>query len=468
MFSTEYRKEMDKIMLTQQQKRLIAAAMAAAPARNARRCARALIAAAVVCAMVAATAAAYYMGAFDFLTGRSEYAYLGMNEIYETYAYPVGQSVTAENGDVLTVDRVAMDGTFCTIFYSVRFQEPVATQEELAQLQANSRDSWKFVNLAEPYFLLYAGEEQVSEEGYNNSFEPQAYLGDAHTLYGAWRILLRRPISEGETFTLQAARYGEYEGKRAGRLLWEVEMELEAHPIQSDRFAPGVTFQARSYSQPVQLEVVSLSRSPLGTLLTIRGEESYSNGHRLFDTYGLDFVLRDRDTGAYIPYAEVVTSHQTDPEGYWDNTYELFGDVSGLRNLELIPTQRKGSVSPQKVVSISELPSSDSGNPDGGYAPASYTAQNGQLIVEMEPVGAANGEYARLGNGVYFLDAEGNELFEDTWVEKYKDRSDGTITVVMTPSPESYARDVDKVAQIWFFVQQYDVLEGQAVSIPLS
>ena len=68
-------------------------------------------------------------------------------------------------------------------------------------------------------------------------------------------------------------------------------------------------------------------------------------------------------------------------------------------------------------------------------------------------------------NGV---SGQGNPLFEDIFVEKFKNRSDGTITVVMTPSAGSYARDVEKVARIWFFVQRYEVQEGQRVSIPLE
>ena len=38
----------------------------------------------------------------------------------------------------------------------------------------------------------------------------------------------------------------------------------------------------------------------------------------------------------------------------------------------------------------------------------------------------------------------------------------------MTPSAESCVRDADKVTQFWFFVQRYDVLEGQTVHIPLE
>lgn len=419
-----------------------------------------LLVAAVVCILLTVTAAACAMGGFEFLKGRSEHAYLGMNEIYETYAQTVGVSATAENGNVVTVDRVAMDGKFCTIFYSVRFREPLMTEEQLKQLQKDNQDGWFTATEYLPGFYLYAGDEEISFDGYQNSFEPQVYFADEYTVYGAWRFLLRRPAEEGETLSLRGGYY-ERDENNEWQLGWDFALDFAAHPISGEHFDSDVTFTAVLQGQDVRVEVLSLDRSPLGNLLTLRQEQMGSA------SLGVDFALRDADTGKYIPYAEVNVNHYWDPEGYTDNVYELFGDVSDLKNLELIPTTGIGGVSPQKAVPLTDLPCMDSGNQDGGYAPASYSAKNGQLIVEMQPVGAVNGWYARLGNGVYFLDAQGNQLFEDVWVEKYKDRSDGTITVVMTPSAESYARDVDKVAQVQFFVQQYEVLEGKTVSIPL-
>lgn len=464
MFSTEYRKEMDQIMLSGKQKQAIAAAMTSARVRRARRLPRAFAAAAVVCAMVAATAAAYCMGAFEFLKERDEHAYLGMNEIYETYAQKVGKSVTAENGDVVTVDRVVMDRTFCTIFYSVRFREPVVTQEELERLQAERRDDGFQTIAYMPGFYLYSGEEEISQEGYNNSFEPQAYLADTHTVYGAWRFLLRHPLADGETVQL---RGGDYERDDNGgwKLVWEFSLDFTARPIQSERFDSDVTFTAMIQGQDVQVDVISLERSPLGALLTLCREKV--EGH---DAFGADFVLRDGDSGTYIPFSEVWVNHHWDPEGYCVDIYELFGDVSMLKNLELIPTCDAGPASPRKTVAVDELPCEDPGNPDGGYVPISYTAEGGQIMIEMKPVGATNNSFSRIINALtpHLMDAEGNDLFDDVRVEQYKDRSDGAITVVMTPSAESYVRDADKVTQFWFFVQRYDVLEGQTVHIPLE
>ena len=211
------------------------------------------------------------------------------------------------------------------------------------------------------------------------------------------------------------------------------------------------------------MEAISLNRSPLGTLLRLRWAEEDTGAREWYD-----FVLRDGDTGAYIPYDQVVINHYWDPEGYVDSVYELYGDVSGLRNLEIIPNTPAGGQAPRQVVDVASLPSTDTGNLDGGYAPASYETVDGQLIVKMQPVGAVNAWYARLGNGVYFLDSQGNELFDDIFVRKIKNRSDGTITVISTPTEASYQRDVDRVAQIWFFVQKYELLEGRKVVIQLN
>lgn len=460
-FGGEYRREIAAITPTDGQMEEVLRNMRREKlGKPVRRLGRAAVAAAVVCAMAAVTAAAYFAGAFEVLLQQDEYAMLGMNEVYEEYAWPVEQTVTAANGDVLTVDRVAMDGKICTLFYSIRYQEPLMTAEELEEKWGGG--SAYVGTRYNPSLTLFSGGEQVSEMCYQNSFEPQQYLADEHTLYVAWRFLLRRPLVEGETVQLRGERYGDRREDGTEPLLWSLTLDFTAHPAGGEHFELDTAFSLRLQGESTQVEAVALDRSPQGTLLTLRRATEGTDG------CGVNFVLRDGDTGAYIPYAEVITSHQTDPEGYVDSVYELFGDVSGLRSLELIPTVRETGPSPQKVVSVDELPCTDSGNPDGGYAPASCRAENGQLIVEMRPVGAATGEYAMLGNGVYFLDEQGNPLFEDIFVEKFKNRSDGTITVVMTPSAGSYARDVEKVARIWFFVQRYEVQEGQRVSIPLE
>lgn len=443
MFSQDYKKGMEHVVLSREKKEEIVAAMTAAPVKTAGRVLRMLTVAAAVCGLLAVTAAAYYMGVFEFLREQNEYAMLGMNEVYEACAQPVGASVTAENGDVFTVDRVATDGTFCTIFYCLYVQD----------------ETWRYM----PRMTLRADGEDISVEGYGNSFENQEYLADEHTLYGAWRFLLRAPLEDGERVELELSRYGEAEPGELAPQLWEKTLAFSVDPIQGEQFELDAVLSAQMQGKPVQVEAVSLNRSPLGTLLRLRWAEKDTNASEWYD-----FVLRDADTGRYIPYDQVVINHYWDAEGYVDSVYELYGDVSGLKNLEIIPNTPVGGQSPRQVVDVGSLPSTATGNPDGGYAPASYEAVDGQLIVKMQPVGAVNAWYARLGNGVCFLDSQGNELFDQIFVRKIKNRSDGTITVISTPTEESYQRDVDKVAQLWFFVQEYELLEGRKTVIRLN
>ena len=443
MFSQEYKKGMEHVVLSREKKEEIVALMTAEPVKTASHTLRVLTVAAVLCSLLAITAAAYYMGVFEFLQEQNEYAMLGMNEVYEACARPVGASVTAENGDVFTVDRVAADGTFCTIFYCLHVQD----------------ETWRYT----PRMTLRSGDEDISMEGYGNSFENQEYLADDHTLYGAWRFLLREPLEDGEQVELELARYGEAEPGEPAPLLWEKALTFSVDPIQGEQFELDAVLSAQVRGKPVQAEAVSLNRSPLGTLLRLRWAEKDTNAREWYD-----FVLRDGDTGTYIPYDQVVINHYWDPEGYVDSVYELYGDVSGLKTLEIIPNTPVGGEAPRQVVDVDSLPSTDTGNPDGGYAPASYEAVDGQLIVKMQPVGAVNAWYARLGNGVYFLDSQGNELFDNIFVRKIKNRSDGTITVISTPTEASYQRDVDKVAQLWFFVPEYELLEGRKAVIRLD
>lgn len=466
MFKEEYKKEMSGWKLTKEQKERIVLLMTQTPVRRARRAGRLVLAAAVFMVLcICSVAAAYALGAFDFLRKQSEYAMLGQTEVYEEYAYEVKRSVTAENGDILTVDRAAMDGKFCMIFYSVHFADPVVSMEELKQMQEDDEpDLWQLWKIRSLNFTLNAGEEEISLESYDNSFEPMEYLADTNTIYGAWRILLSRAVEEEEQVTLGAELWDPKtpsENSRSTKL-WELSVDFAARPIQGEHFEPDVAFPVLMQGETVEAQVVSLDRSPLGTQLTLRVERLANMG------LSLELAMRDADTGNYIPHAEIVTSHYSDPDGCYDMVYELYGDVSELKNLELIPVWWTSSMSQQQTVSLNELPYTDPDNSAGGYAPASYAVGDGQIIVTMQPVGPVTDYYARIGNGVYFQDEEGNDLFSNMSIQKFKNRSDGAITVVMTPDAISFQEDINKVAKIWFHTHPCKLMEDWKVSVPLA
>lgn len=78
MLEREYRREMDAVTLTTEQKeKLVDVMTGTARAPRAIRAGRTVLVAAAVCAVLAASALAYVTGALDFLKGREEYQFLG-------------------------------------------------------------------------------------------------------------------------------------------------------------------------------------------------------------------------------------------------------------------------------------------------------------------------------------------------------------------------------------------------------
>lgn len=419
------------------------------------------IAAALVIVMVITVSAAGLLGAFDLLKKKDSFSLLGMTQVYEECAYDVGISASTPRGDVFTLEKAATDSTFCTIFYTYRYAQPQMTQEEFATQNVHS--PWKAYSRAPQMELLLDG-ELISAEGYSNSFEVQEYFSDPSTVCGAWRCLLDAPfwaVGDGAQLELQGWVWNEEARERE-----KFSLAFPSHPCTSSINTPDVTFSMHLAGKTTEIDVASLSRSPLGSLLTLRYEKDPNNG------LGLDgaFVLRNKDTGAYIPFARVWTMRGVDSAGMLTDTYELFGTLDDLNTLELIPAWHSSSASERTVVPLSSLPWSDLTRTCDGYAPVSYrVAEGGRLIVEMKSIGPATSHYSSIGNGVNFLDKDGNCPFKSSgFIEKFKDRATGTITVVVTfQDLEDFEANVDKVAALWFFTTDYTLLEDKAVTIPL-
>lgn len=419
-----------------------------------------LIAAAVAVLMATVGMAAALLGVFDFLKKQDAFSLLGMTEVYEKCAYDVGLSDTTERGDVFTVEKVATDGIFCTIFYTYHYAEPQMTQAEFETRESPS--PWAAYSWA-PQMELFLDGDVISSEGYNNSFELQQYFSDPSTICGAWRCLLNTPfgaVCDGKEMELRGWVWNEDTQAQE-----DFSLIFPAHPCSSSINTPDVVFSMYQGGKSMEIEVVSLSRSALGNLLILRYEKNPNSG------LGLDgsFALRNPDTGDYIPFARIWTRSNSGGTDMVIDTYELFGNVSELHTLELVPVWYSSYPAKKTTVPLASLPCTNPTITNSGYAPASFqVAGDNRLIVEMKPIGAVTTYYSSIGNGVNFLDKDGNELFGRYSIEKFKDRATGTITVVITiQDPEDFAANVDKVAALWFFTHEYTLLEDKAVAIPL-
>jgi len=432
--------------------------------RRLRAGARTALAAAVLSAALAVSvSAAALLGAFDFLKEQDTFQALGLNEVYDVYAYDVGATAVTPGGDVFTLERAAIDGTFFTAFYTYEYAEPLMSQAEFDALDAG--DPWAAWSAAPFFALRGANGEEISLEGYNNSFEVQQYLSDPRTVRGAWRCLLTSPFWEtcdGTCLTLQG-----YTWDSAAQAREEFAVELISHPNASVICTPDVSFPLNWAGKEMTIDVDSVKISPLGSLLTLRYDANEGTALGILDA----FVLRDKDTGKYIPFARVWTRANSGGTDEVMDTYELFGDVrelGSIEHLELVPTWSAKRRSEQITVALRDLPSDDAGNAAGGYAPASYQVSGGRLIVELQPVGAVSATEASLLNGVTFLDKDGEEVFDHTSTAKFKDRQTGVITVVTTVEDPDFAGKVKEVDAIAFFAEGYSLLEDRAVTIPIS
>lgn len=424
--------------------------------------------AAALCVLLAVSAAAYSLGAFDFLKEQNEYALLGQSEVYEKYAYDVDRSVTAENGDVLTVDRLAIDGKFCTIFYSVQSVEPMKTlSEQSSSVSGKAPDLWQARRLA-PMFSLCAGDELISMDDYSDGCAQQ-YLWNSNTLYGVVRLLLTRPLEEGEEFALQGrpsyAELLDSDVPASGDALkWS--LSLTAHPIQSRRVVMNLPFTGED-EKSHQMEAVSLDLSPLGNVLLLRETIPANEDYGLWGSF--QFALRDGDTGEYIPYG-ISADEWNRAEGISTTVYELYGDLSGLNTLEIVPVNRNLGTEEWIETELDALPVGQ-GNPDGGYVLTECSVEEDRIILTWRPDGATI-NVTQCVALVNFFDRDGNRLFHeedapDGYGETFINHSDGSVTAIVTgvDLPEGY---LERAVRLSFWAERYDLLPENTITISLT
>lgn len=399
---------------------------------------RAGLMAAAICVLVGTTALAYALGAFEFLKGREEYQFLGQTEVYEKYAKPVNLSQTADNGDVLTIESMAMDGSFCTLVYQVETVKAMNTWSDINRgISKDAPDFWQALVL-NPSFHIGVGGDLPGADG---GQQGQQFLADANTLCGITRIELERPIAKGESFTIQV-----------GPSLSELQTDPTLGEIEDLSDVPD-KWSFDLVADPLESEVIpieggTLICSPLWTVLKSQAE-----------ILGDNVVLRDADTGVYIPYGYAF--NVVGPE---DNLYELYGDTSKLKNLEIIPI-RQGE-SRLETADLEALPARGD-NPAGDYEVSSVEIGEDQIVVRQRPVGAA----PRSASRVEFVDANENVLFYGTSFKTYSntftDWTDGSVvtTYSLGGVPKEY---VARIAGIRYIAHSYALLEDEAVIIPLK
>ena len=464
MLEREYRREMDAVTLTAEQKeRLTDVMTGAARAPRTGRAGRTVLAAAAACALLAVSALAYVTGALDFLKGREEYQFLGQAALYEDCARRVDLSAAADNGDTLTIEYTAMDENFCTVFYTLETAEPMEawSQREQLPISPDAPDLWQAMGL-EPSFTLEADGEVLTgiQDG-------QQYLVDANTLVGMARLPLNRAgaLADGETVTLRAeAPLGDWDGVSDRTEAGQWSFTLTAEPMEAQTY----TLAAPAALGERQVEALSVTISPLGTVLRARVTvpEEYRAEPGLWGGLGW-FVVRD-EAGRYYPY-DVLTSARSEDGTAWEGSYLLYG-LEEAEALELLPAELEGEF---VTVGLEDLPWQGA----GGYTFASFTVEEGQMTLRLEPTGVV-GSTGYCGSVAYFLgreatsdelpqgarEDESGKLFygdgaPDIYQNSYTDWRDGSVTVTWSLDEAAQAQ-AEELTGLELYVETYVPQEG--------
>ena len=292
-------------------------------------------------------ALAYGMGALEFLAGREEYRFLGGAEQYEQYAQFAGLSRTAANGDVLTIDYLAADENFCTVFYTLRTAEPMEawSQRDALPISPEAPDLWQAGGLA-PRFTL-----EVSGAAAARAQDGQQYLLDAHTLCGMARLTLREPgaLGGGREVVLRAG---------PSTAAWDGDPRWEGVPWE----------EAEQWTFSLDLEE--------------------------------------------LPYRG------------W-----------------------------------------------GAYAASSFSVSEERMVLTLTPTGAV-GNTGYSGTAAYFLDRNGEKLFQDPncpdlYLNRYTDERDGSVTVTWSLTGTARA-EAEEIAALVLYEETYRPAEGGGLTLTLS
>ena len=458
MLEREYRREMDAVALTAEQKEKLADVMTgAAGAPRAGRAGRTALVAAAVCAVLAVSALAYVTGALDFLRGREEYQFLGQADLYEEYARRAGLSAQADNGDTLTIEYTAMDENFCTVFYTLETAEPMEAWSRRADLpiSPDAPDLWQAAGLA-PRFALEADGAVLT-----GGQDGQQYLLDANTLVGMARLPLNRAgaLADGESVTLRAeSPLTDWDGvsdrEEAGR--WS--FTLTAQPMEAQTY----TLSTPASLGERQVESLSVTVSPLGAVLRARVTvpEEYREEPSLWGGLGR-FVVRDED-GRYYPY-DILTSAPSEDGAAWEEAYILYG-LEDAETLEILPAELEGEFAD---VGLEDLPWQG----QGAYTFASFDLAEGQMTLRLEPDGPV-GSTGYCGNVAYFLDDEGEKLFygdgaPGIYQNRYTDWRDGSVTVTWSLDEAGQAQ-AERLAGLTLYAETYVPQEGTGIRLTLT
>lgn len=433
MFEKDYRGAMEKSgMSGAQMGRLLAAIREEKRPRRGMQPLRVAAAVALAAALCAGGALALpelltMVGdAVDYFQIPAQFRQLSREVEPQPFSAALGASVE-DGGYTLTVEGVAIDDAFVTLYYTVTGEEPIPVQGERPTL-------WSLRLKADGEYLEFWDRELAVE------------LEDEYTLHAIQRcpVLAALPdVVELEIYS------GELFGGGSGTWSLSLRVDKSAPAAESLVAAPGqsVTMDGRR----VTVDKVVVAPSGSGLVLTGAGEAPPTQ-----------FILRD-DRGEALSMK--WWGQVSRPVLPVSNFIEFFGGRTDMASITLVPWESSGGLT-EVVGGLDALPL-DGGQGDNGYTLLELDLGPDEVRAVFRAAGPL-GQSDEFNPDFELLDGAGEPLSlsgrEKRWS---RDEETGLWTVTL-PCPGEGEAIAAQAAQVRFWQPELTLLEEKAVTISLT
>lgn len=385
-------------------------------------------------------------GVISYFNAPQDFKYLSQQAMYEQYNSEVRVSTT-DKGITLTVDNIAVDDNYISVFYTVNNEKPIqllGSKEDLAQ--------WR-VNWTAPHFWFKENNHYMEP---NAQGEVEAYLTDANTLKGMQRVAIMGNLDDTFNLELYTPEIFQTQGQ------WHISLSIDksSAAVASLTVTPKLKAQVttgwnKQFKHNIMVEKVSISPFGSQIVLSERGENTFTQ-----------FALRD-EKGNYLTVVPTGT-YGGSALFKATNSFEFIGGTTDMTHLTVIPIVSAAAddnlPGPKLMtVDIGSYPIPMPVSEIGGFVLDNLQITKEKAVATFHQEGAVQITTPSL----IFLDENGEQLnfsaFED---EKY-DRQTGEITMTRTfQGPRSI--DIDKIKKIGYFTRTQRLNEDEAITIKLK
>jgi hypothetical protein len=422
-------------------------------------------------------------GAADKDVNKPTY-YMSMQAYLEQANAPVGQTLSFDGGTI-TLDTLAVDDNFLNAFFTIRYDEPINTEEFYDGL--NEPEWFDLFVLAPAFACTVDGENILAypQSSGGSDHENDAYFIDERTVGVMMHKVIVKELPD--VFDLNIALFGGWITVAAvdsthfdSRLVdgsFYVTVDKSAPSALTRSITPG-TYRVAGAQGVREATIERLSLSPFGAVAIVRAQD--------FDDIGSLMIVDDRGNTASLQFRGGTLRWSTENSApyYSDQSYvfELVWLDPQTRSVTVTPviidkTTRGGE---RRLVDLSQVGTQIALSELGGLTVVSYEIEQGTVTVKFKPYGYLGGTSAvggGPGGGTEFVLQDDGDLslaelsdgsrhsgIKTSWY----DRGDGFIVL----TTDYYAATDEELAQATIYEYHYqDYLsadESAALTLPLG